>query len=249
MGLLGLCGAILLLPLLVNAASGQGSSPSAYGRDEPSFGKDIAFRVTNQLSAQTQAAVFPRSNEAFSLTQRLWTRSPGNANEDTRQELASLRLSQQFDPARQQDRAFSRLTPGPLWADLFLEAWMAPLSTLWLSTTATYHPAAAHLARATAEIKVQPRTFWTLSLAPDFGDGSQLEFVNSKMQLTLPGAWTVSYATRYPTLDNSVVSHTVTTRYHSSYGHVRLQLAQSPEEAYVGILIDVATFLRRTFGF
>ena len=41
----------------------------------------------------------------------------------------------------------------------------------------------------------------------------------------------------------------MTTRYRSPYGNVRLQLAQSPKETTVGVLIDVVTFLRRTLGF
>jgi len=46
-----------------------------------------------------------------------------------------------------------------------------------------------------------------------------------------------------------VASHTVTTRYRSSYGTVRLQLAQTPEEVRVGVIVDVATFLHRTLSF
>jgi hypothetical protein len=46
-----------------------------------------------------------------------------------------------------------------------------------------------------------------------------------------------------------MASQTVTARYRSSYGNIRLQLAQSPEESRVGVLVDVATFLRRTLGF
>jgi hypothetical protein len=41
----------------------------------------------------------------------------------------------------------------------------------------------------------------------------------------------------------------VTTRYRSSYGTVRLQLAQSAEERRVEVLVDLATFLPRTLGF
>jgi hypothetical protein len=136
-----------------------------------------------------------------------------------------------------------------LWADLLLEARLAPASILQLSTTATYDPTETQLARATAELTLQPLNFWTLSLTPEFAEGSQLERFTGGMQLTLSSAWTVSYAMQSVALDAAVTSQTVTARYRSSYGHVRLQLAQSPEESRVGILIDVATFLRRTLGF
>jgi hypothetical protein len=209
----------------------------------------VAFRVTDQLSAQTQAALFPRRDVAFSVTHRLWSDAPGQGDAAARHELAWLRLSQQFNPSGQPEHAFSRLAPAPLWAELLLEARAAPISLLQLSTTAAYNPAGAHLAWATAELRLQPLSFWTLSLAPEFAEGSQLERLTGRMQLTLPGAWTVAYAVHSPALGATVASHTVTTRYRSSYGSVRLQLAQSPEERRVGVLIDLATFLRRTLGF
>jgi hypothetical protein len=209
----------------------------------------VAFRLTDQLSAQMQAVVFPRHDVAFSLTHRVWARAPEQEGEAARQELAWLRLSQQFNPSGLPEQAFTRLAPAPVWADLLLEARAAPISLLQLSTTAAYNPATARLAWATAELRLQPLSGWTLSLAPEFGDSSQLERLTGRMQLTLPGAWTVAYAMHSPALDAAVTSHTVTTRYRSSYGSVRLQLAQSPEETRVGVLFDVATFLRRTFGF
>jgi hypothetical protein len=221
----------------------------AHARGAPSLAKDLTFRMTDQLSAQTQAAVLPRHDVAFSLTHRLWADVPGQGGDAGRQELARLRLSQQFNPSGPPEHAFQRLAPGPLWADLLLEARVAPISLLQLSTTAAYNPAGAHLAWATAELRLQPLSFWTLSLAPEFAEGSQLERLTGRMQLTLPGAWTVAYAVHSPALDATVASHTVTTRYRSSYGTVRLQLAQSPEESRIGVLLDVATFLRRTLGF
>jgi hypothetical protein len=209
----------------------------------------VAFRVTDQLSAQTQAALFPRRDVAFSVTHRLWSDAPGQGDAAARHELAWLRLSQQFNPSGQPEHAFSRLAPAPLWAELLLEARAAPISLLQLSTTAAYNPAGAHLAWATAELRLQPLSFWTLSLAPEFAEGSQLERLTGRMQLTLPGAWTVAYAVHSPALDAAAASHTVTARYRSSYGPVRLQLAQSPEETQARVLFDVAAFLRRTLGF
>jgi hypothetical protein len=94
-----------------------------------------------------------------------------------------------------------------------------------------------------------PLSFWTLSLAPEVAQGSQLERLPGRRPLTLPGAWTVAYAVHSPALDATVARHPVTTRYRSSCGTVRLQLAQSPEEVRVGVLLDVTPFLRRTLGF
>jgi hypothetical protein len=222
---------------------------SAHTLGAASWRKDVAFRLTDQLSAQTQAAVFPRHDVAFSLTHRVWARAPEQEGEAARQELAWLRLSQQVNPSGPPEHAFTRLAPAPVWADLLLEARAAPVSRLQLSTTAAYHPAGARLAWATAELRLQPLSCWTLSLAPEFGDRSQLERLTGRMQLTLPGAWTVAYAMHSPALDVAAASHTVTTRYRSSYGTVRLQLSQSSEERRVGVLLDVATFLRRTLGF
>lgn len=126
---------------------------------------------------------------------------------------------------------------------------MAPVSGVHLSTAAAYDPAEAHLEWTTAEFSLQPLSCWTLSLAPAFGNGSQLELLDGRMQLALPGAWTVSYAMRYHLHDAAVASQMVTTRYRSSYGNVRLQLAQSTEETRVGVLIDLVSFLRRTLSF
>jgi hypothetical protein len=222
---------------------------NAHNLGAASWRKEVAFRVTDQVSAQTQAALFPRRDVAFSMTHRLWADAPGQGDAAARHELARLRLSQQLNPSAQQEHAFQRLAPAPLWADLLLEARVAPVSGLQVSTTAAYNPAETQLARATAELTLQPLSFFTLSLAPEFSRGSQLERLNGGMQLTLPGAWSVSYAIHSPSPDAEVASHTVTTRYRSSYGNVRLQLAQSPEESRVGVLIDVATFLRRILGF
>jgi hypothetical protein len=222
---------------------------SVHTHGATSWRKDVAFRLTDQLSAQTQAALFPRHDVAFSLTHRLWAGTPGEGGDAARQELAWLRLSQQVNPSGPPEHAFTRLEPAPLWADLLLEARTAPIARLQLSTTAAYNPAAAQLARATAELRLQPLSVWTLSLAPEFAAGSQLERLTGRMQLTLPGAWTVAYAAHSPTLDAAAASHTVTTRYRSPYGSVRLQLAQSPEERRVGVLLDLATFLHHTLGF
>jgi hypothetical protein len=249
MGLMGLGFAALLAltPLSLASVHAGGSGGSLGGATD--FGQDIAFHVTDELSTQTQAALFPRPDVAFSLTHHLWADAPGEGREAGRQELAWLRLSQPLDLSGQQQHAFSRLAPTPLWADLLLEARVAPVSWVHLSTTAAYDPAEAHVAWTTAELWLQPLSFWTLSLSPEFRDTSHLERVTGGMQFSLSDAWSISYAIGSQTLDPPAASHTVTTRYRSPYGNVRLQLAQSPEETTVGVLIDVVTFLRHTLGF
>lgn len=244
---------LALAPLRITAGYAGDRTDARAGRaHDPgaaSWRKDVAFRLTDQWSAQTQAALFPSRDVAFSVTHHLWSDAPGQGDAAARHELAWLRLSQQFNPSGQPEQAFSRLEPAPLWADLLLEARAAPIARLQLSTTAAYNPAAAQLARATAELRLQPLSVWTLSLAPEFAAGSPLERLTGRMQLTLPGAWTVAYAVHSPALDAAAASHTVTTRYRASYGSVRLQLAQSSEERRVGVLLDLATFLHRTLGF
>jgi hypothetical protein len=246
---MGLCFAALLAltPLSFASVHTDGSGKRFDGATP--LGKEIAFHVTDQLSAQTQADVFPSRDVAFSLTHRLWTRTPGEEGEETRQELARLHLSQPLNLSGQQQHAFRRQAPTTLWTDLHLEARVAPVSGVHLSTAAAYDPAEAHLEWTTAEFSLQPLNCWTLSLAPAFGNGSQLELLDGRMQLALPGDWTVSYAMRYHLRDAAVASQMVTTRYRSSYGTVRLQVAQSTEETRVGVLIDLASFLRRTLGF
>jgi hypothetical protein len=160
-----------------------------------------------------------------------------------------VRLSQRVDLSGQEAHAFKRLAPVLLWADLLLEARVAPVSLMHLSTMVAYDPAEVRLARATAEVMLRPFTFLTLSLAPELGQGSELERLTSRLQLTLPGAWTVSYTMQFAALDAASAGHTVTARYRTSYGSVRLQLARSPEETRAGVLFDLATFLRRTLGF
>src|SRR5690606_27765248 len=136
-GSLGRGLAIFLALVLVSVAAGHaGDDLSAVDHGAPSLRQAIRFRVTDRLSAQTQAALFPRPDVAISLTQRFWSRAPEAGEEAAPHEVASLRLSQQIDPSRQQAHAFSRLAPGPWWADLLLEARAAPLSMLQLSATA-----------------------------------------------------------------------------------------------------------------
>jgi hypothetical protein len=191
LALLGLAALLTMVPstivISVHAGDRAGAhDDSAHSHGTTPWRKDVAFRVTDQLSAQTQAALFPRRDVAFSLTHRLWAGAPGQGGEAGQQELARLHLSQQIDLSGRQEHVFKRLAPDPLWADLLLEARVAPVSRLSLSTTTAYHPAEARLARATAELTWQPLTCWTLSLAPDFGDGSKLELLNGGTQLTLP---------------------------------------------------------------
>jgi hypothetical protein len=195
--LMSLCMAAFLTLASCGIASGApDESAGARGgegrhRPAPALQRAITFRVTDQLSAQTQAAVFPRRDVAFSLTHRVWARASEAADGAVRQELAWLRLSQQVTPSGPQEHAFSRLAPAPWWADLLLEARVTPLSLLQLSTTAAYQPAGAQLAWATAELRLQPLRGWTLALAPAFTEGPQLERLTGRMQLALPGAWTL----------------------------------------------------------
>lgn len=253
LAVLCLAALLALAPLRITAGYAGDRTDARAGRaHDPgaaSWRKDVAFRVTNQLSAQTQAALFPSRDLAFRVTHRLWADAPGQEEAAARHEWARLRLSQQINPFGQPEQAFRRLEPAPLWADLLLEARAAPSARLQLSTTAAYHPAEAHLAWATAELRLQPLSGWTLTLAPVLAEGSQLDRLTGGMQLTLPGAWTVAYAGHAPAPDAAAASHTVTTWYHSPYGPVRLQLAQGPEERRVGIHLDMAALLRRTLGF
>ena len=94
-----------------------------------------------------------------------------------------------------------RLAPAPWWADLLLEARVAPISLMHLSTMVADDSADGCLARATVEVTLRPFTFLTRSLAPAFGQGSQLESLPGRMQLTLLGAWTGAYAMQSAALD------------------------------------------------
>jgi hypothetical protein len=254
--LIGLCLAAFLTVAPWRVASGHAGASAgtragdgAYARGTVPLAKVFTFRVTDQLSAHTQAEVFPRRDVAFSLTHRVWARAPGEGGEAARPDLAFVRLSQRVDLSGQHAHAFTRLAPAPLWADLLLEARVAPVSLMHLSTTMAYDPAEVRLARANAEVTLRPFTFLTLSVTPEFAQGSQLERLTGRMQLTLPGAWTVSYAMQCTALDAGSGSQTVTARYRTAYGSVRLQLAQSPEETRAGVLLDLAKSLRRTLGF
>jgi hypothetical protein len=214
----------LALALLGSVWAQAGESAGMRDRGSPAWAtQEVTFRVRDHLSAQTQAALLPRHDVAFSLTHRWLAHAPGTGGEAARQEFAQLRVSQRLDVAGQGPRPFSRLAPSPLWADLFLEARVEPISSLHLSTTAAYDPAAADVTRATTELTLQPTPRWMFSLGSD--------------------------AMRAPTVDAVVAHHTVTTGYRSSHGHVCLQLVQTPEETRVGVLVDLAAFLHRTLGF
>lgn len=221
----GLGVAILVAVALLSSVWAQaGGSAGPRDRETPTWGSQaVAVRMRDHVSAQTHATLFPRHDVAFSLTHRLLAHAPSTGGEAAGQELAQLRVSQQLDVAGQRPRRFSRLTPSPLWADLLLEARVVPLPRLQLSTTAAYDPAAADVTRATAELRLQPSPVWTLALASD--------------------------ALGAPTVDVVAARHTVTAGYRSAHGHVRVQLAQTPEETHVGVVVDLATLLHRTLGF
>jgi hypothetical protein len=248
MGLLGL-GVVVLLALTLlrlDAVHAGGSGVRLGGARH--VGQDIAFRVTDQRSAPTQAVVFPSRPVAFSLTHRVWARAPGAAGAGG---TTGARVAAPQSAVRPVWTAAARVPPTDPVATVGRPApggTGGPVSGVHLSTGAADDPVEAHVAWTTAGLWLQLLRVWTLSLSPEVSGTSPLERVTGGMPVTLSAAWSVSDAIGAQTLDLPAASHTVTTQSRSPYGHMRLQLAHSPEEMTVGVLIDVVTFLRRTLG-
>src|SRR5690606_37903610 len=153
--------------------------------------------------------VFPRNDVWFSVTNRLYASVDiGEGRLDSR-EIALVRISQGLDLTGQRGEQFTRIAPGPFFADLFLEARAQLTATLSLRADAAYNYDEQHFDVANAGLFLQPIPFWTLSLERRFRRNPNIDFINGGVGVTLPKGWSLNYSTGYNARDNDFAGNAV----------------------------------------
>ncbi len=189
--------------------------------------------------------VFPRNDVALNLTNRILTRTQGG----NVQELAFLRLSQGLDLRGQRGAEFTRIAPGPFFADLSLETRVQLTSRLTLSGNAAYDYDQRRFDAANARLAVQPLSFLSLALDRRFRRDPDVDFINGGIGLTLPGGWSVNYSTGFNARDNAFAGNTVIARYKSPCWDISFTLLQRQTRTSFGFQIGLDNFIGPKVGF
>jgi LPS-assembly protein len=193
--------------------------------------------------------VFPRNDFMFSLTNRLYARTATTEGAFETREFALLRLSQGLDLTGQRGEEFTRLAPGPFFADLTLEARAQVTSTLSLRADVAYDYQESQLDIANAGVALQPWPFWTLFVERRFRRDPNIDFFNGGVALTLPKGWSLTYTTGYNARDNVFAGNSVSALYRSQCWSVSLQMVQRPDDTSFAFQIGLDSFLLPKVGF
>lgn len=192
--------------------------------------------------------VFPRNDVALSLTNRLYARSDAEGRLDSR-EVALLRISQGLDLTGQRGERFTRIAPGPFFADLSVEARAQLTSTLSLRADASYNYDEQRFDVANAGLFLHPVPFWTLSLERRFRRAPDIDFINGSVGVSLPKGWNLTYSTGYNARDNAFAGNSVVALYRSQCWSMSLQMVQRPGETRFSFQIGLDSFLLPKVGF
>jgi LPS-assembly protein len=215
---------------------------------EPSLTYTWIPHFTEKTRSQPLDAIddiFPRNDVALNLTNHILTRT---ANGDVR-EFALLRVSQGLDMRGQKGAEFTRIAPGPFFADLSLEATVQPTSGLTLKGNVAYDYDQHRFDAANARLIVQPLSFLTLSLDQRFRRAPDVNFINGGVGLSLPGGWSVNYGTGFNARDNAFAGNTVAAIYRSDCWNMNFTLLQRQNETRFVFQIGLDAFLGPKVGF
>jgi lipopolysaccharide assembly outer membrane protein LptD (OstA) len=193
--------------------------------------------------------VFPRNDLALSLTNRFFARTQATGEPSEVRELGLLRISQGLDLRGERGAEFSRLAPGPFFADLLVEARAQLTSTLRLNADAAYDYAQGDLDLANAGLTLQPFRFLTLSLDRRFRKAPDIDFVNGAVGLSLPKGWSLSYSTGYNVRDRAFAGNSAAALYQAQCWNLRLDMHQRPEETRFTVQIGLEAFQGPKLGF
>jgi LPS-assembly protein len=193
--------------------------------------------------------VFPRHDFMFSLTNRLYARTATSEGAFETREFALLRLSQGLDLTGQRGEEFTRIAPGPFFADLLLEARAQVTSTLSLRADVAYDYQESQLDIANAGVALQPLPFWTLFVERRFRRDPNIDFINGGFGLNLPKGWSLTYTTGYNARDNVFAGNSVMALYRSQCWSVSLQMVQRPDDTSFAFQIGLDSFLLPKVGF
>jgi LPS-assembly protein len=193
--------------------------------------------------------VFPRNDVALSLTNRLYGSFQASDGRVETRELAWVRISQGVDLTGQRGGEFTRLAPGPFFADLSLEARAQLTATLSLRADAAFDYEERRFDAANAGLFLQPLPFWTLSLERRFRRDPTIDFINGGVGLTLPKGWSLAYSTGYNARDNAFAGNAVTALYRSQCWSLSLRMVQRADELRFAFQIGLDSFLLPRVGF
>jgi LPS-assembly protein len=193
--------------------------------------------------------VFPRNDFLFSVTNRLYARTATADGAYETREFALLRISQGLDLRGQRGQEFTRLAPGPFFADLTLEARAQLTSTLRLRADAAYDYEENHFDVANAGMALQPLPGWTIFVERRFRRDPTIDFINGGFGLNLPQGWSLTYTTGYNTRDKTFAGNAVQALYHSQCWTLSLLMVQRPDETRFAFQIGLDSFLLPKVGF
>jgi hypothetical protein len=193
--------------------------------------------------------VFPRNDLMFSVTNRLYARGATASGAEETREFAFLRISQGLDLRGQRGEEFTRLAPGPFFADLFLEARAQLTSTLSLRADVAYDYEDGQLDIANAGLALEPRPSWTFYVERRFRRDPNIDFINGGFGLNVSKGWSLTYSTGYNARDNSFAGNSVRALYRSQCWSLSLQMVQRPDETHFAFQIGLDTFLLPKVGF
>ena len=193
--------------------------------------------------------VFPRNDLAISLTNRLFARSDVAEGQLDSREIALLRISQGVDLTGQRGEQFTRIAPGPFFADLSLEARAQLTSILSLRADAAYNYDEDQFDVANAGLFLQPLPLWTLALERRFRREPNIDFINGSVGLSLPKGWFLSYSTGFNARDNVFAGNSVAALYRSQCWSLNLQMVQRPGETRFSFQVGLDSFLLPSIGF
>jgi LPS-assembly protein len=193
--------------------------------------------------------VFPRNDVAISLTNRLYAGTTAEEDRVETREVALLRISQGIDLTGQRGEQFTRIAPGPFFADLALEARAQLTSTLSLRADAAYNHEERHFDVANAGLFLQPLPAWLFSLERRFRRDPNIDFINGTIGLSLLRGWSLTYSTGYNARDNSFAGNSVVALYRSQCWSLSLQMLQRPDETRFALQIGLDSFILPRVGF
>jgi LPS-assembly protein len=193
--------------------------------------------------------VFPRNDVLFSVTNRLYARTATPKGTFETREFALLRISQGLDLTGQRGEEFTRLAPGPFFADLTLEARAQLTSTLSLRAVASYNYEENHLDVANAGMSLQPLPNWTIFLERRFRRDPTIDFINGGFTLSWPKGWNLTYTTGYNARDNVFAGNSAQALYRSQCWSLSLQMVQRPDETRFAFQIGLESLLLPKVGF
>jgi LPS-assembly protein len=193
--------------------------------------------------------VFPRNDFMFSLTNRLYAKTVNAPGAAETREFALLRISQGLDLRGQRGEEFTRLAPGPFFADLSIEARAQITSTLSLRADVAYDYEEGQLDIANTGVALQPWPFWTLFLERRFRRDPDIDFFNGGVAVSLPKGWSLTYTTGFNARDNVFAGNAFLAMYRSQCWSVSLQMVQRPDDTSVAFQVGLDSFLLPKVGF